>query len=288
MPFRIELWCRIERIDLQGKGVTGGMKGYTIAEDAKPQLWLLLFATAITVLLWFLPLGEYIVYPVRLFVTFIHESGHALVSVLTGGSVQSLTIATDGSGEVYSADGFLGGLLTSSAGYLGATAFGVLMLFLIRKALSPNKILLALGIFIAAITAVFTVISPIFNFLSLNASVASIAFTAIAGALLAAALFCLGRFLSVKYANFVVAFLAVQCVLNAVSDLKNVFFISAPLIGSDIHTDAANMQAATGIPGFMWVVVWIGISLLMISLGLRMYAVSRARTATDSVFEDGV
>jgi hypothetical protein len=264
------------------------MKRYKIADDAKPQLLLLLLATAVTILLWFLPLGEYIVYPVRLFVTFIHESGHALMSVVTGGSVQSLTIASDGSGEVYSANGFLGGLLTSSAGYLGATAFGVFLLFLIRKAFSPNRILMGLAIFIGAVTLIFTVISPVFNFLSLNSSVASIAFTAVAGTLLAAALFGLGRFLSVKYANFAVAFLAVQCVLNAIADLKNVFFASAPLIGSDIHTDAQNMANATGVPGFMWVIVWIGISLLMISLGLRLYAVSRSRTATDSVFEDGV
>ena len=264
------------------------MKRYTIAEDAKPQVWLLLLATAITVLLWFLPFGEWLVYPVRLFVTFIHESSHALVSVVTGGSVQSLTIASDGSGEVYSSNGFFGGLLTSSAGYLGATAFGVFLLFLIRRAFNPKKILMGLGVFVAVITVIFTVISPVFNFLSLNASVSSIAFTAVAGAILSAALFAVGRFLGVRYANFAVAFLAVQCVLNAVSDLKNVFFISAPMIGSDIQTDAANMAAATRIPGFMWVVVWIGISLLMISLGLRLYAVSRSHAARESVFEDKV
>ena len=264
------------------------MKRYTIAEDAKPQVWLLLLATAITVLLWFLPFGEWLVYPVRLFVTFIHESSHALVSVVTGGSVQSLTIASDGSGEVYSSNGFFGGLLTSSAGYLGATAFGVFLLFLIRRAFNPKKILMGLGVFVAVITVIFTVISPVFNFLSLNASVSSIAFTAVAGAILSAALFALGRFLGVRYANFAVAFLAVQCVLNAVTDLKNVFFISAPMIGSDIQTDAANMAAATGIPGFMWVVVWIGISLLMISLGLRLYAVSRSHAAGESLFEDKV
>ena len=105
---------------------------HRIAEDAKPQLLLLLLATAITLVLWFIPFTDYIVYPIRLFVTFIHESSHALIAVLTGGSVQSLTISSDGSGVVYSApSGMIGGLLTSSAGYLGSTAFGVLMLYLI-------------------------------------------------------------------------------------------------------------------------------------------------------------
>src|SRR5437868_10266450 len=110
---------------------------HRIAEDAKPQLMLLLLATVITLVLWFLPYAEYLVYPVRLFVTFIHESSHALVAVLTGGSVQSLTIASDGSGLTYSAPaGFFGGVLTSSAGYLGTTIAGVLMLYLIRKRFS--------------------------------------------------------------------------------------------------------------------------------------------------------
>ena len=155
---------------------------HKIADDARPQLFLLLLATAITFVLWFIPYAEYLAYPVRLFVTFIHESSHALVAILTGGSVQSLTISADGSGVVYSApSGMIGGLLTSSAGYLGATAFGVLMLYLIRRSVSPHKILTALGIFVAVMTLVFTVISPVFNFLSLQAPVSSIVFTIAAG-----------------------------------------------------------------------------------------------------------
>src|SRR5437660_1759604 len=142
---------------------------YKLAEDAKPQVWLLLVATAITVVLWFLPYGNWIVYPIRLFVTFIHESSHALTAVLTGGSVQSLTISADTSGLTYSApSGFLGGLLTSSAGYIGTTVFGVVMLFLIRRSFSPNKILTALGVFVGAMLLIFTIIGPIFNIFSLQ------------------------------------------------------------------------------------------------------------------------
>ena len=76
---------------------------YKLAEDAKPQVWLLLVATIVTIALWIVPYGGYVVYPIRLFVTFIHESSHAIMAVLTGGAVQSLTIAADGSGLTYSA-----------------------------------------------------------------------------------------------------------------------------------------------------------------------------------------
>ena len=260
---------------------------HRIAQDAKPQLYLILLASVITLLLWWVvPFGEYIVYPIRLFVTFIHESSHAIVAVITGGSVQSLTISTDGSGVVYSApSGFFGALLTSSAGYLGTTAFGVLLLFLIRRSFSPNKLLIVLGGFVALMTVVFAVISPVFNFLSLQATFSSILFTIVAGAVLAAALIGVGAYSSLKTANFAVAFLAVQCLLNALLDLKTVFFINSPFVGADIQTDAGNMAAATGIPGIFWVMIWIGLSIVMISFGLRLYAVNKSKTANDSVFE---
>lgn len=261
---------------------------YKLAEDAKPQVWLLLVATLITIALWFIPYGEWIVYPIRLFVTFIHESSHALVAVLTGGSVQSLTISADTSGLTYSApSGFFGGLLTSSAGYLGTTVAGVLMLYLIRKRFSPNKILTAQGLFVAMMLVVFTLVSPLFNFLSLQVAVSSVIFTLFAGGALAAGLIALGMFATPRIANFAVAFLAVQCLLNAVTDQLTLFMINSPFRSSDIANDAANMANATHLPGILWVVIWIGISIVMISLGLRMYAVSKARTsANDTVFED--
>lgn len=260
---------------------------YKLAENVKPQVSLLLIATLITIGLWFIPYADYLVYPVRLFVTFIHESSHALVALLTGGSVQSLTIFADASGVVYSGgQGWFGGLLTSSAGYLGTTIFGVLMLLLIRRSYSPRIVLYASGSLIALVTLVFGIVSPVFHIFSLNVPLSGMVFTVCAGTFLALALFTLAKFATPKIANFAVAFLAIQCLLNALSDLKTVFFINAPFVGSDISNDAANMTAATGIPAIFWVVIWIVISLVLISLGLRLYATSSRQNSTDSVFED--
>jgi len=260
---------------------------YKLAEDAKPQLTLLLAATVVTVVLWFIPYGEYVVYPIRLFVTFIHESGHALMALVTGGSVQSLTISSDGSGVVYSSGAsLLGTLFTSSAGYLGTTFFGILLLYLMRRNVSSNKVLLFLGGFVGLVTLVFGVIFPMFNFLSLNVPFSSIAFTVIVGAILSVGLLALALYASPRVANWAVAFLAIQCLLNAISDLKTVLFINSPLAGSDIQNDAGNMAAATGIPAFLWVVVWIGIAAFMIVVGMRFYAIRKASPANDTVFND--
>jgi len=260
---------------------------YRLAEDARPQVKFLLIATVITIALWFIPYAEWLVYPIRLFVTFIHEASHALVALLTGSSVQSLTVSPNGEGAVWSASAnWFSAVLTSSAGYLGTTAFGVLLLFLLRRAYSARAVLVSLAGFVGVITILFALIVPLLNLFSGQVTLSSIAFTTIVGAGLAAGLLAIARFGSLKFANFAVAFLAVQLVLNALSDLKTLFFLNAPLVGSDIQTDAVNMQNATGLPAIVWIFIWIGISVLMISIGLRIYAVSQKGKNYDLPFED--
>src|SRR5215213_222113 len=102
-----------------------------ISRDARPQVRTLLVAAAITIALWFIPYAEILTYPFRIFVTFIHEGGHAIAALLTGNSVESLSVAMNASGETYTTKGgLISQILVSSAGYLGAMAYGVLLLFL--------------------------------------------------------------------------------------------------------------------------------------------------------------
>ncbi|MGD9589877.1 MAG: M50 family metallopeptidase [Pyrinomonadaceae bacterium] len=262
---------------------------YKVAEDARPQIYLLLAATVLSIGLWllsgFLPFIGYLTYPIRLFSTFIHEGSHVLATVLTGNTVQSLSVAADGSGVVWSqSSGWLSQLLISSAGYVGTTVFGVALLIWMRYGRSSRAALYATAGFVALMTVVFGIFAPIFNFFA-NVTVLGQVFTVFSGVVLAIGLAAIARFASLKWANFALAFIAVQCLANAVFDLLNLFFLSA-MTGE--QSDAANMAAATGIPSIVWVFIWMGISIFMISIGLRVYAVSRARaaTSTDSVFED--
>src|SRR5215813_1697609 len=106
----------------------------TISKNARPQATILLIATAISITLWFIPYAEILSYPFRLFVTFIHEGGHALAALLTGNSVLSLSVAMNGSGETYTTQGGLfSQMLVSSAGYLTAMVYGAGLLVLIRR-----------------------------------------------------------------------------------------------------------------------------------------------------------
>lgn len=259
---------------------------YKVAREAEPAFTLLIVATIVSIglwiLSWYLPLIGLVTYPLRIFATFIHEGGHALAAVLTGSPVSSLSVSADGSGEVYSMPGgLISGLLISSAGYLGTTAFGAGLLAWMRFGRSSRIALLVSAGFVGVMTIIFGLIAPFFNLFA-TSTAGGFFFTLFSGTLLAVGLTAIAKYATEKWVNFAVAFLAVQCLLNAVFDLINVFLISSL---TSAHSDAANMAAATGIPGFVWVVVWMVVSIAMISIGLRLYAVNKSR-ANDTVFED--
>jgi uncharacterized protein (DUF1684 family) len=83
-----------------------------------------------------------------------------------------------------------------------------------------------------------------------------------------------------------VSFLAVQCVLNALFDLKTVFFLSSPFAPT-ASTDAVNMAAATGIPAIMWSALWIVLALGILWMAMRLYVAGRDRSfQPDLPFEE--
>lgn len=254
-----------------------------ISRDARPQATTLLIAAAISIALWFIPFAELLNYPFRLFVTFIHEGGHALAALVTGNSVQSLSVAMDASGETYTTKGGLfSQIFISSAGYLGSMAFGSLLLVLIRRSIATRVVLAGSAALVFGLTLIFGLIKP----LVAGGALSGIPFTLVAGSLLAVGLFAVARFASAGVASFFVSFLAVQCILNALLDLKTVFFLSSPFAPST-QTDAMNMAAATGIPAILWTILWIAVAFGMLWFVMRLYIVSRdARLQPDLPFED--
>lgn len=256
---------------------------FAVSRDARPQATTLLIAAAISIVLWFVPFAEVLTYPFRIFVTFIHEGGHALAALFTGNSVQSLSVAMNASGETYTSNGgLLSQIFVSSAGYLGSMAFGAILLVLIRRSVAARVVLIGSAVIVFALTLIFGLIKPIIT----GTSLSGIPFTLIAGALLSVGLIALARFASPRVASFFVSFLAVQCVLNALLDLKTVFFLSSPF-GASVHTDALNMSNATGIPALFWTILWIAIAFGILWLAMRFYIVSRdSSVQPDLPFED--
>jgi hypothetical protein len=243
----------------------------SLSRDARPQAMTLLVAATISILLWFIPYAEILAYPFRIFVTFIHEGGHAIAALITGNSVSSLSVATNSSGETYTTQGgLISQLLISSAGYIGSMAFGAILLILIRKSVAARFVLLGSAILIFGLTMIYGLFKPLYS----GVAWSGIPFTLLAGSLISVGLILVARFASAKVASFFVSFLAVQCVLNALFDLKTVFFLSSPF-ALPVHTDAVNMAHATGIPAIFWAVIWIALALGILWFAMRLYVAGR-------------
>ncbi|HYE66243.1 MAG TPA: M50 family metallopeptidase [Pyrinomonadaceae bacterium] len=259
-----------------------------ISRDARPQALTLLVAAAISIALWFIPFAELLTYPFRIFVTFIHEGGHAIAALLTGNSVMSLSVAMNTSGLTQTTQGgVISQVVVSSAGYLGAMTYGALLLLLIRRVVAARAVLIGSAAFIFLLTLIFGLWQPLAHSLVPSVQLSGIPFTLLAGIILSLALVAVAKYANPRAATFFVSFLAVQCILNALLDLKTVFFLSSPF-APEVHTDALNMARATGIPSIFWAIAWIGLAFLILSLAMRAYAVSRQRSAVqpDLPFEE--
>jgi hypothetical protein len=232
----------------------------------------------------------------------VHETCHALAGWLTFGSVAGMTINPDTSGVTY----VLGGsaILTYSAGYLGSTIFGALLLVLCHKEEMAKKILVILAVAVLAVTVFFIGVGYTAFFLTVILSLIGlllfakpnlsqglkvalsgggvatfftlIAFLAItnnlfgwiAGLTLTTVLFFAAKFLPARGAQFFLSFLAIQSCLNALVDIKTLWFISA---ASSNHSDAQGMYAITGIPAIFWATIWGFTSLVILAGALFIY-----------------
>src|SRR5215831_2381291 len=222
-----------------------------LRKQDKESIGFLLAATALTIVVSYAPFGFAVVYPLRLFVTFIHEGGHALAALLTLGRVDRLVIYANASGETYTRGGL--SPLIASAGYLASTIYGASLLMLLHDGGRAKAVLTVTAALILTLTGFF----------------AANSFSLFIGVALTGLLLWVAIGWSARWAHFFLSFLAVQCCLNALYDLKTLFLISAT---TNMHSDAVNMQQATMIPAIFWASLWIILSILALAFALWVYA----------------
>jgi hypothetical protein len=226
------------------------------------EIWAFWLITILSLILSQTPGISWLFLPINQFTTMIHELGHALVCVLTGGHVAGLTIVGDGAGHG-GITSSLGGIqfFIAQAGYLGTAFFGCLLIFLGQFSRFSKIILGALGVFIGAFTIYFvglnvfhTGLAGIFSFLW-------------GGAISAVLLWMSIKFDS-KSANLAVLFLAVQTALNSISCIFLLVQVYLGFIPVGGWSDATVMENMTHIPAFLWSLLWFLISCLMLGFTL--------------------
>jgi hypothetical protein len=221
--------------------------------EVRSSFTLLVLASILTLGLWFIPFAGLITFPIRLFVTYIHEIGHALAALATLGGVNRVALDWSGSGVTFTQGGL--GFLISSAGYLTTTLYGAGLLLFLRRERNARIAAIGTGAALLFVTVFFGG-----NILAW-----------LCGLVFGVGCLFLGAKAKPRLVHFVMSFIAVQCLLNAFYDLRTLLYLSA--FDPAFPTDAWNMSQATGgfLPPVFWAAGWAMLSAAVVVGTLIVY-----------------
>jgi hypothetical protein len=188
-------------------------------------------------LLWNTPF----VYPLQVFVVFLHEISHGIAAVATGGSIQRITLNPRLGGACYCPGG--NAFLTLSAGYLGSLVWGAAIFEVGRKAgRRAPAVTGAIGVSVALLTLLF--VRSTFGILF--------------GLLFGTFLLIVARRLSTEANRITLLVIGLTSCLYAVLDIKS-DVLDRPHLPSDAHM----LAQLTGVPTVLWGLLWIGIAIVV-------------------------
>lgn len=204
-----------------------------------------------------IPGAEIFFTPLNQFATLVHEFGHAIVCVLTGGHVNGMTIVADGAGH--------GGLTMSQggiqffsiqAGYLGTAVFGSVLVYLSQFHKLSKGILVGIGSIIG-MASIFFIAPTLFS-----ASFVQAFFSLLWAVAMSATTIYAGLKLKDSNANLVVLFLAIYTAMDSLRAISIV--LSAALFGSTVWSDATVMEQMFVLPAVFWSFLWATLSVVML------------------------
>jgi peptidase M50B-like protein len=211
-------------------------------------LW---FAAALSLAVSLTRWGPLALYPFKLFTTWVHECGHAVMTLIVGGSVSSIAIEPDTSGVTRSLipAGRIAQGLVASAGYLGASVVGCFLMTAARGKKGARAILWTIGA-LMLVTLIVWIRNSFGIAVVLAGSVALVA---------------LSRRGSGNVSLFLLSLLAVQVALDSVYDIRVLFLVHG-------HSDADTMAGLFVLPASFWATTW-----MLMSIGMLSWTLVRAR-----------
>ena len=211
----------------------------------------LLLALAVSFVAGLLFWNTWPMWPFRLLVVLMHESGHAAATLLVGGSVDRIQIAPNEAGVTLSR--YLPSLwrqvVITSAGYLGSTVSGCVLLWVAARSRAGRWPLVALAAWTGTVALLW--VRDAFTLLFVG------------GAALVLGL--VARFGPALLRRGLLVFLATFSVSYALYDIKEDLLHFA----SRGASDAEALARATFIPAIIWGVGWGLLSLALVALTLR-------------------
>lgn len=211
------------------------------------------------------------IYPFRLLVTLMHETGHALAAKLVGGDVLSVTINSREGGLTVSRmeQTLLKRVFVSSAGYVGSSVAGGLLLFAAGRMRTGRTLLWGLVVWLVGVVVLWVpFVPPALEGRSVEASGYGRMDGLFTMGFVVAIVLVLGFIASkapVWLRQVTVVWIATLSCLAALQDVKGLFGYGLGGSGSD----ADNMARLTHLPAGLWAALWMVLSLVSIGLGLR-------------------
>ncbi|MDE0088030.1 MAG: M50 family metallopeptidase [Candidatus Poribacteria bacterium] len=202
------------------------------------------------VLLW----NTVVIYPLKIFVVFMHEVSHGLAAIATGGSIVEIEINRHQGGHALTRGGSR--FWTLSAGYLGSLLWGGVILLLAARTRFGKVVSVLIGIGMVAITIGF----------------GSDMFTYLFGIGFGVVLILLGLYLPESVNDWILRIIGVTSCLYAILDIK-----SDVLDRSNLRSDARMLEEVTSLPTLFWGILWI-----VIAIGLTLWFLYIAGKSSDS------
>lgn len=215
--------------------------------SARQTLTIIGLAGLVSLLLMTLPWLGWFNYPFRLLLTMVHELGHGLAALLTGGHFISFVVLPNGAGLAQTAGGWR--LVVIPAGYLGVAVFGAGLIMLGR---SHRWGRMALGI-IGGLMMLLSLRYGLPGILYLD--ILSGILTTLVGVIFGGLLVWVAVKAPPGWIIFLIHLIAIQAVFIAFSDLLGLIGLSARF--SPPENDARSMAELTFIPAIIWALLWV-------------------------------
>ena len=204
--------------------------------------WQLAVLVGLIVVLWQTPA----VLPLKILIVFLHELAHAVATVLTGGSVVSMTVDPQQGGMVVSRGGSR--FLTLTAGYLGSLLIGVALFMGAVRTRWDRLIMGAMGALMLLVTALYLRDGFAIGF----------------GAATGFVMLLMARFLPRNVNDLMLRVIGLCSMIYVPLDIY-----SDTIARSYLNSDARMLAEEFGGPTLFWGGAWLVISVLVIFWCLR-------------------
>ena len=184
--------------------------------------------------------GTLVLYPLKIFVVFMHEVSHGLAAYLTGGSIVEIEVNRQQGGHAETNGG--NKFLILTAGYLGSLIWGGVILLMAARTHFDKAISVLIGIGMVGITIGFS----------------SDTFTYLFGVGFGVVLIAVGLFLPEVANDWILRVIGITSCLYAILDIK-----SDILDRAHLRSDARMLAELTRFPTMFWGILWIVIAIAL-------------------------